>query len=171
MGAATKELAGFAPDSVYAEYTKTERRIADRVEEESNDRRAGVLALADANAHHTVRGCTDGGLRSLLKTYRRELEDIEDGDLPDDKSRPRERLAKAKIADIEREQEFRAVLAETWQAAEDGTHSFTGFMARGHLTGVIHHGATPPSYDLAQKLDWRNWKQGLPHVLEWSETA
>ncbi len=172
MGATQLEIAdGFAPDSVYAEYTKKEREIFDRQEDEANHRWGTVLAVRDEQKHHTVRGCTNDGLRSLLKTYRRELEDIEDGDLADSKTGYRSRMVKAKMADIEREQEFRAVLAETWQAAERGTHSFTGFMARGALGGVLRHGATPPSYDLAQKLDWRNWKQGLPHVLEWEATA
>jgi len=165
---AERELAGFAPDSVYAEWSEAERAAADRIEEESNDRRAGLLALRDANEHHSVHGLPDESLRHLAKAYRRELEDIEDGDLVDDsKKGARTRLVRAKIADIEAEQDYRAALAESWCASEDGTHSFTGFMARGHLTGVIHHGATPPSYDLARKLDERNFRLGLPHVLEW----
>lgn len=164
---AERELTGFAPDSVYAEWSTEERAAADFIEEASNDRRACLLALRDANEHHTVHGCPDESLRQLAKACRRVLEDIEDGDLVDDsKKNRRTALVKAKIADIEAEQAYRAVLAESWCAAEDGTHSFTSFMARGHLTGVIHHGATPPSYDLARRLDELNWRQGKPHVLD-----
>ena len=173
MGTATvAEPLGYAPDSVFAEWSDEERAAADRIEEESNDRRAGVLALRDANEHHSVHGLPDDSLRHLAKLYRRELEDIEDGDLVDDsKTGKRTKLVKAKIADIEAEQAYRAALAESWCAAEDGTHSVTAFFARGHLTGVIYHGATPPSYDLARKLDERNWLEGKPHVLNWGEAT
>ncbi|HUB99618.1 MAG TPA: hypothetical protein VMS11_07335 [Solirubrobacterales bacterium] len=174
MATATKELPealGYAPDSVYAECTTDEQEISDRIEREANLRHATMLAVRDERRHHTVRGCTDDGLRHLLKTYRRELEDVEDGDLPDSKTGHRARVLKAKIADIEGEQEWRAALAETWQAAGNGTHSITGYLARGGLAAVIDHGAPPPSYDLASRLDWRNWKEGRPHVLAWKEAA
>jgi hypothetical protein len=170
---ATKDAAskGFAPDSVYAEYSAEEREIVDRQEDESNHRHATTLALRDEKEHFTVRGMTDDGLRRLLKTYRRELEDVEDGDLADSKTGHRARILKAKIKDIQREQDWRAALAESWMATWEGTHSVTGYAARGGLDAVVNHGATPPSYDLAARLDWRNWKHGLPHVLAWKDEA
>lgn len=172
--AAIKELPealGYAPDSVYAEYNAEEREIFDRQESEADSRIATMLAVRDEHRGHTVRGCTDDGLRGLLKTYRRELEDVEDGDLPDSRTGHRARVLKAKIADIEGEQNWRAAFAESWLATERGTHSVTGYAARGGLKAVLDHGAIPPSYDLAAKLDWRNWKEGRPHVLAWKETT
>lgn len=165
--APVKSEVGFAPDSVWAEYTAEEREISERMEAEYNDRRAGVLAVRDANEHHSVRGCTDDGLRRLLKERRRELEDIEDGDLSDSSTGYRSRMVKAKIADIEGEQGWRSILAECWRAAENGTHSYTAFMARGGLLAVIDHGATPPSYELAGLLDWEHFERGKVHVLDW----
>jgi hypothetical protein len=166
------EPQGFAPDSVYAEYTAEEREISDRMEVESNDHRAWVLAVKAERENHSVHGAPDASLRHLAKLYRRELEDLADGDLLDDsKTGRRTKLAEAKLADVEAEQAFRAVLAESWGAAEDGTHSYTSYMARGGLPAAVHHGATAPSYDLAQKLDLEHFKLGRPHVLAWEESA
>jgi len=163
---------GFAPDSVYAEYSADERGAADRMEVEANDRRAHLLALKAEKENHSVHGLPDSSLRRLAKEYHRELEDLADGDLGDDsKTGRRTKLAEAKLADVEAEQAFRAVLSESWGAAEDGTHSYTSYMARGGLPATIHHGAPAPSYDLAQKLDFEHFKLGRPHVLAWRETA
>jgi len=164
--------AGFAPDSVYAEYSTEEREIADHMEVESNDHRAWVLALGAEKENHSVHGLPDASLRHLAKAYRRELEDLADGDLQDDsKTGRRTKFAEVKLRDVEAEQEFRRVLAESWGAAEDGTHSYTSYMARGGLLAATHHGAIACSYDLAEKLDYEHFKLGRPHVLAWEGTA
>jgi hypothetical protein len=161
------ESSGFAPDSVHAEMTAEQREIADRVEADYNMQRGAELALAAERAGHTVRFATDDSLRRLGKLYRRELEDIDDGTL----AKGRRPITAARLRDVEREQAFRAALAATWQAAEDGTHSYTGYASRGGLSAVLYHGARPPSYLLAVQLDRANWSAGEPHVLEWGETA
>jgi len=163
---------GFAPDSVYAEWGPAEREASDRIEADGNMRRAAVLARRDEASGHTVDGYTDDMLRSAAKRYRRELEDIAEGDhhLPPKGPRgvnARVRFLEAALADIQSGQAYRAALAESWHAAEDGTHCYTGFVARGGLSAVIHNSAVPPSYELARLLDWERFKKGLPSVFVW----
>lgn len=158
--------AGFAPDSVYAEWTKAQREAADRVEAASNAQRRCILAQADAAAGHPVTGQPDDSLRRLAVVYRRELEDVLAGDVPGGERRSQ--LLRAKLHDIACEQEFRAALAESWLADEDGTHSYTAFQARGGLQAVVENSAPAPSYDLALLLDREHFLRGLPTVMEWA---
>ncbi len=162
---------GFAPDSVYAELSAEERAISDRLEDEHNHRWATTLELRSQNEGFSIKGLRDDALRRLAKQYRRQIEDIDDGDLNDSKTGYRRRMVAAKLADIEAEQEFRAALAESWLAADHGTHSYTGYAGRGGLKAVVENGAEPPSYWLAAKLDRRNFDQGEPSVFEWEKTG
>lgn len=171
MAATTATLAGYSPDSVYAEQSAEEREITDRMEAESNDRQSTTLAVADEQAHHPVRNGNDDSLRRSAKRLKRELEDLADGELADSSTGYRRRKVEAELNDVETEQAIRATLAETWQASEDGTHSYTDFQGRGGLSAVLHHGATPPSYYLAALLDWEQFKLGKLHVLGWGEEA
>lgn len=159
---------GIAPDSVYATYTPEQVQVSGRMEAEFNRRRRTELARSDEHAYHLVHRGTDDSLRRFAKRIERQLEDIADGDLPDSKTGHRRRMLEAQLADIRQEQEVRTALAETWQAAEGGTECYSAFKGRGGLAAVVHHGATPPSYDLAKLLDWEHFKTGRVHVLEWS---
>lgn len=161
---AAVEVVGFAPESVYAEWTTAQREASDRMEAEANSRQSAVLARRDAADGHTVRGMADDSLRRMAVRLRRDLEDIEAGDQPAAKRA----VTTARLRDVEGEQAIRGALAECWLASEDGTHCYTGFMARGGLGAVLDHGAVPASYWLAETLDWRNWRQGKAHVLAWS---
>lgn len=170
-------MSAFAPDSVYAEWTLEQREISDRMEADYNRQANAHLALVAAERGHPITvttDCPDSMLRSLSKTYWRELEDLSDLQLAEstaaNRSRKRvtrERALQIRIADIEREQYRRSVLAECWQAREDGTHCYSDFAARGGLLAVIDHGARPPSYELAVLLDWEQWKLGEYCVLAW----
>lgn len=156
----------FSPDSRYATWSVEERIAAGRAEERFNgDARC---RLAEGIGRNYVRVATDDSLLSLLRTYRRQLEDVESGDPCGDE---RAALARAKLAEIEREQQARAALAQSWLAADNGTHCYPSYAARGGLAAVAHHGAPKPSYQLAAKLDRLNWLRGLPHVLTWQERA
>jgi len=157
--------AGYAPDSVYAEWTPAQRAAADRIERDYNARRSSILALAEEQSGHTVRGLSDDQLPRAATTTRRALEDIESGARAG--STARARLLRARLRDIEAEQVFRRALAETWHATEFGTHSYTAFEARGGLAAVVEHGAPPPSYDLAVLLDRERFERGLSCVLDW----
>lgn len=156
---------GYAPGSVYSAWTSEQQAAAGRIEVEVNHRRRARLALGFSDAGHPIRGLTDAGLRRLAKHHRRDIEDIVSGDLVGGSRR--RRLAAVELRDVEREQEFRAVLAECWLAREDGTHSYTMFHARGGLLAVLDHGAPPPSYELAVMLDRDMWRHGQPCVLAW----
>ena len=171
MGAATQESLGYAPDSVHAELSDEERAISERLEDEHNHRHATILELRSQNEGFSIKGLRDDALRRLAKQHRRQIEDIDDGDLDDSKTGYRRRMVAAKLADIEAEQEYRAALAESWLAADHGTHSFTGFASRGALTAVAEFDAIPPSYWLAALLDRRNFELGEPSVFEWETAA
>ena len=176
MSAVAVATAGYAPDSVWAEYTDAQREISARMERESNMRRSAVLARQDETAGHPVSGYTDGMLASAAKRCRRELEDIAEGDhhLPAKGPRgvkTRVRFVEAMLATVQREQDVRAALAESWLAAEDGTHSYTDFAGRGGPSAVLHHGATPPSYDLWSSSTGGTGKRGKAHVLGWAEPS
>jgi hypothetical protein len=149
----------------YATWSTEQREASDRMERLYNQQRRCGLAQGAAALGHPISTATDDMLRSLAKTYTRQLEDVEDGSLAGGDKRAR--MLRAKLLDIEREQDFRAALAESWLASEDGTHCYTSFMARGGLGGVLHEGATPPSYELAVFLDRDHWRRGLAHVLDW----
>lgn len=153
----------FAPDSIYAEWSTEERAAADRAEDRHNSEVRCQMAEKVGTNYVSVTG--DDSLRSLAITYRRQLEDIGSGNLTG--GEPRARVVRARLKDVEREQEFRAAMAGSWLAATDGTHSYTAFVARGGLAAVRDYGATPASYRLAALLDWTNWKRGQPHVLDW----
>jgi hypothetical protein len=153
----------FSPDSVYATWSEDERAAADRVEDKYNHELR--CQLAEQVGTQYVRLAPDESLRHLATVYGRELEDIESGELCGGAARAR--VVRAKLADIEREQECRSALAESWLASEDGTHCYTGFVSRGGLDAVLHHGATRPTYHLAAMLDRLNWERGQPHVLVW----
>jgi hypothetical protein len=157
---------GFAPESAYASWTKAQRAAADRVEAASNIQRRGILAQADAAAGHPLMGQPDDSLRWLAKKYSRDLEDVESGDLAGGDKRAR--LLRAQLHDIAVTQEYRAALAESWLADEDGTHSYTAFQARGGLRAVLDNSAPAPSYDLAIFLDHEHFLRGLPTVMEWA---
>jgi hypothetical protein len=138
------------------------------MEADYNSQARARLALLAAERGHpftATTDITDGMLRRLLKEYRRDLEDVEDGSLHG--GEPRARLLRAQVADIEREQERRAVLAECWRASEGGTHCYSAFQGRGGLLAVVDHDARPPSYELAVLLDWEKFKRGECHVLVW----
>lgn len=167
--ATTTETPGFSPDSAYASWSQEERESSDRMEAYFQGQRRTILAQAEANAGHPISYRPDESLRRLAKTWRRELEDVQCGDRNGGKRR--EALLKARLRDIEAEQDVRAALRESWLASEDGTHSYTGFMGRGGLAAVRDHGATPPSYPLAEQLDYLNHMRGLPTVLEWEKAA
>ena len=180
--AAEPAVVGFAPDSIYAEWSAEEREASDRMEAVYNHERDlevhGPLAVSLTEApppshfaKNPLRFTPDDSLRRLAKGYVREIEDIEIGDLPDDAKGRRFRAATTRLDDIECEQEFRQVLAETWQASENGTHSITCFHARGGLEAVVHHGATPPSYPLAVLLDYTNFLRDEPTVFDWPESG
>jgi len=77
-----------------------------------------------ADSTITVGHLTDASLRRLAKGYRRDLEDIADGDQP----RGRERVVRAWLRDVEGEQRLRAALRTSWLAREDGTDSYTDFI-------------------------------------------
>jgi len=126
-------------------------------------RDATGLARRSAAEAHPIGLARDDSLRRLAKAYRRDLEDIADGDLHPG----RKAVIAARLRDIEREQDFRATLRECWLAAEDGTHSYTAFDARGGLEAVLNHGASAPSYQLAMRLDQERQARGLTHVFEW----
>lgn len=149
------------PDSVYAGWTADERAAVDRLEARYN----AELRCQLGELVHTqyARVAPDASLTRLAVVYRRQLEDIGRGDLAGGAERAR--LVRVKLRDINREREMRAVLAESWLAAESGTHCYTAFMARGGLTAVAGHGAPPPTYHLARILDRVNQERGLPHVL------
>jgi hypothetical protein len=154
---------GFSPESVYAAWSDDERVAADRIEEKYNQERRCQLAELVGTSY--VRVAPDESLRHLATVYRGELEDIDRAHLCGGAARAR--VARAKLVDVEREQEARAALADSWLANEDGTHCYTAFVSRGGLDAVLHHGATPPSYHLAAMLDRLNWERGFPHVLAW----
>lgn len=156
---------GYAPDSAYASWCEEGRAAADRVEADANMRHSRNLAIRAANQGHPLWEFGDDSLRRFAKRYARMVEDHEDGTQP--LAEGHLRLTKIRLLDVEREQDYRAALAEAWLATDDGTHSYSSFQARGGLEAVLHHGATPPSYELATALDWENWKRGLPHVLDW----
>lgn len=149
----------------YATFSADELASADRMEAQYNAAHRRDRAIAAENAGHSVRYATDGSLRRLAKFYARRLEDIDEGDRT--VSAAHRRLLVAQQRDIEREQDFRAALAESWLATEDGTDCYTAFQGRGGLAAVLDGSATPASYDLAVTLDWEHWKCGLPHVLDW----
>jgi hypothetical protein len=183
----------FSPDSVYATHPPEWVEAADRMEADYNARRSAILSTADLMrrsdpvkqpkntgplwiAGPTVRTYTDEMLSRARKRYRRELEDIAEGDhnLPATGRsgvKARVRFLGVVLLDVEREQEFRAALAESWLAAEGGTHCYTSFQGRGGLAAVADHGATPPSYDLAVLLDRENFRRGLPHALDWESES
>jgi hypothetical protein len=151
-------------DSVYADWSDEERAAADDMEERYN---AGVRCeIAELVHTQYTRVAPDESLRRLATLYRRELEDLDCGDLIGGPARSR--LARAKLTDVEREQQLRAALAATWQASETGTHCYSAYASRGGLAAVVYHGATPPSYRLAAMLDHANWARGLPHALTWT---
>jgi hypothetical protein len=154
-----------APDSVYATHTAGWRAAADRIEAEFNSQRNGERARLEAAQGHPIRFAPDASLRRLATRYRRDLEDVEAGDLAGGGERAQ--MLEARLHDIEREQAVRAALANSWRAREDGTHSYSAFQGRGGLRAVLEDGATPPSYQLAAELDWEHWKRGLPCVLTW----
>lgn len=162
--AALREQFEAAP---YSTFSAEEIAISDRMEDDYNRQHAATRALADEKAGHTVRGMTDGSLARLRVVYTRQIEDIDAGQVTGGKRR--RRLVEVKLTDIGREQEFRAALAESWLAREDGTHCYTSFQGRGGLAAVMLGEAVAPSYDLAVLLDWEHWKRGLVHVLDWSE--
>lgn len=186
-------MSGHAPDSVYAEWTADERAASDRMEGDFNATRRAILASADLMRRSdpvkqpkdtgplyisgpTVRGHSDDMLQRAAKRMRRQLEDIAEGDhtLPAKGPRgvkARVRFLNVVLRDIEREQEFRAALAYSWLAAEDGTHCYTAYQARGGLDAVLNHGAPPASYDLAVTLDWELWRRGGLHVLAWKDES
>ena len=162
---------GFAPDSPYASWTKKFREASDRMEAVYNhERHLEALDRFGPHTKHWLRFTPDDSLRSAAKRHRRAIEDIEAGDLTDDAKGRRLRLTRARLHDVECEQEFRQTLTETWQAREDGTHSITGYHGRGGLDAVINHGATPPSYPLAVLLDRLNSLRGEPTVFDWSKS-
>jgi hypothetical protein len=155
---------GFSADSAYATWCAGERDASDRMEALYNHDRRCVIA---DTAGHPITTQPDGLLRSLAKTYRRRLEDHEDGSHVLAKGHLR--VVRVKLRDVEREQTYRAALAESWLAAEGGTHCYSAFQARGGLGAVLHDGAIPPTYELARLLDLAHWKQGFLHVLDWGK--
>lgn len=155
---------GFSSDSAYAAWSADERSAADRAEVRFNADQRRHLAGQVSTAY--VRVAADDNLRNLARTCRRQLEDIASGDLSG--GEPRARLICAMLTDIEREQECRQALAQSWLAREDGTHCYSAYEARGGLGAVLRHGAVPPTYHLAAILDRLNWQRGLPHVLAWA---
>jgi hypothetical protein len=166
--AAEPAVAGFAPDSIYAEWSADEREASDRMEAVYNhERHLEAHERFGPHTKHWLRFQPDGSLRRAATRIAREIEDIQAGDLPDTKGR-RLRLAQARLRDVNAERDFRQALAETWQASERGTHSITGYHARGGLGAVLHHGATQPSYALAVLLDYTNSLRDEPTVLDWS---
>lgn len=157
--------AGFSPTSIYATWTSDQRAAADRAEADFNRaQRCGRLAELVHTAY--IRVATDDSVRRLATQYRLELEGIQSGDLAG--GRQRARQTRIRLTDVEREQQIRAALAESWLAREDGTHCYTAYEARGGLEAVAYYGAPAPSYELAVQLDRLNWRCGLPHVLTWT---
>lgn len=104
----------------------------------------------------------DDSLRRLAKHFRRELEDIADGDL----ARP-ERVVRAELHDVEVEADLREALRETWRAEEFGTDSYTDYIARGGHGAVLCCHGLRPSYRLALTLDRGNYELGGGHCLAW----
>lgn len=170
MQAQTTPPQGFSPDSPYATWGAEERDASDRMEADYNAQARARLALLAADRGHPIYmpvDCPDSMLSNLLKRWRRNLEDVEDGSLGGGKRRAR--MLRARITDIEVEQGRRSALAESWRATEDGTQCYSAFQGRGGLAAVLDHGATPPSYDLAVTLDWERHQHGLSTVLAWDE--
>lgn len=149
------------PDSVYASWSDDQRAAADRMEERYNhDVRLQLAELVHTNY---VSVASDDSLQRLAVLYRRQLTDIDLGVLVGGPARAC--MVRAKISDIEREQQCRSALAECWLASEDGTHCYTAFVSRGGLAAVAHHDAPAPTYHLARILDHANRAQGLPCVM------
>lgn len=164
----SEQQEGFAPGSVYAEWTDRQREQADRVERDFNAHRSSILALADEKSGHSVRSLADEQLPRTARRIARQIEDIEAGDRLGSKAQVW--MLRAQLHDVEREQQFRAALAYSWLAVEHGTHSLTAFEARGGLAAVLENGASAPSYDLAVLLDRQQFLRGLPCVLDWAAT-
>jgi hypothetical protein len=154
---------GYSPDSVYAEWSQDERAAADRMEDLFNQ--GERVALAERVHTQYVRVAPDASLVNLAISYRRQIEDISSGQLTGGPARPR--LVRAKLADVEREQQYRTALAQSWLATGGGTHCYSAYVSRGGLEAVARHGAPAPSYQLAMQLDRLNYRRGLPHVLAW----
>lgn len=155
----------FTADSVYAEYTADQLAVCDRMEADYNRDRCAIRAMTDENAGHTVSRMPDDMLVSLAKSYRRHIEDIDDGSR--NAAKGERKGTEIQLRDIAREQEYRAALAESWLATFWGTHDYTAYAGRGGLAAVAHHDAPRISYELARLLDLRNWRDGEPHVIDW----
>lgn len=127
--------------------------------------RIGIGQDGQPQGGFNVGHLTDDGLRRLRKTYRRQIEDIADGD-PVGVS---ERSVRVWLNDVEREIELRDLLAEVWRAQECGTDSYTDFMGSGGLSAVVCCQGLSPSYGLAVFLDRTNHLAGRASVLEWED--
>lgn len=166
---------GYSPSSYYAECSEEEREICERIEAVHNhERHLETLERFGPHTEHWLRFKDDDSVRREAKRLTRQIEDIEDGDLPNPSGRGgrknihnRLSFLQARLRAVEAEQQFRQTLRDTWQASERGTHSMTGYHARGGLAAVLEHGAPPPSYPLAVLLDHANWLRGEPSVLQW----
>ncbi|MCA1571084.1 MAG: hypothetical protein LC798_12325 [Chloroflexi bacterium] len=117
------------------------------------------------DARVTVAHLCDDSLRRLATTHRRRLEDIATGDLHS-AAKP---STTAQLRDVQGEQELRAALRECWLAREDGTDSYTDFIAAGGLAAVIVCDGLAPSYQLAVFLDRWMYLLGFEHVLSWTD--
>lgn len=126
-------------------------------EEQFNQQFGVVLARTRGQ---TISGLTDDALQYAAARLRRALHDSPT-------SNPDRRRLQRDLGAVEREQQFRQCLTDTWLAREDGTHCYTAFAERGGLAAVLAGDAPPPSYALAVILDWERCQQGQPHVLNW----
>ncbi len=133
-----------------------EQRVADAVERFGLRSKEATIARKKSPAL-SVGHMTDGSLRRLAKRYRREIEDIDDGD-----SRAPERQMRLKLRDIEREQEVRKALTERWNACDDGVEGSGGWSPE----------RPRPSYGLAVNLDQEAFVREGPAkaVLNWPAT-
>lgn len=154
---------GYSPATVYAEWSQDEQGAADRMEELFNQ--GERVALAEKVHTQYVRVAPDASLSNLASDYRHQIEDIASGRLTGGPARLR--LVRAKLADAEREQQYRTALAQCWLATDAGTHCYSAYVSRGGLEAVARHGAPAPSYQLAVQLDYLNYRRGMPHVLVW----
>ena len=120
------------------------------------------MAKAQDTRKFTLHDLTDDGLRRVLKQYRRELEDIEDGDLYP----PRRPFVERELASCEQVIATRAALRECWLASEDGTDSSADFEFGQNGRRIMR--GRPPSYKLATMFDYERHLRGESTVLAWA---
>lgn len=145
--------------------------VTEALRREQETVRHGVWNLSGV---FTAGDLSDDGLERVRRSLSRRIEDATDGLLsPRESTSQVVQRARRELKEIESEQALRSDLRYCG-AREDGTHSLAEYQAAGGMKLHIAEDGEqkivcdkPPSYRLAMLLDYRRFRDGGAHVIDW----